>query len=79
MISSEVEAALERTTGDRETTVRGVRLCDIVDKFLNQHCLADTGTPEKANLASASVGSEEVYNFNTGLEDFGRMGSDLEG
>jgi hypothetical protein len=48
-----------------------VRLCDIIDKFLNQHCLADTGTPEKANLAPTSVGSEEVYDLNTGLKNLG--------
>jgi hypothetical protein len=63
-----VTTALKYTTEDWETTVR---LRDIVDKFLDQHCLADTGTPEKANLASTSIGSEEVYDFNTSLKNFG--------
>ena len=47
-----------------------MRLRKIVDEFLSQHCLADNGTSEKANLASTSIGSEEVYDFDTCLEDF---------
>jgi hypothetical protein len=46
-------------------------LCDIVDKFLNQHGLADTSTSEETNFTTTSVGSEEVDDLDTRLEDFG--------
>jgi hypothetical protein len=65
------------TVEDRETTVC---LHDIIGKFLDQHCLADTGTPKKANLASTSIGSEEVYDFDTSPKEFflAQMGSNLK-
>jgi hypothetical protein len=68
MRSSDITAALKYTIEDQETTMR---LRNIVDKFLDQHCLADTGTAEKATLASTSIGSEEVYDFDTSLKNFG--------
>jgi hypothetical protein len=46
-----------------------MRLCDVVDKFLDQHCLANTGTPKKANLAPTSIGSKKVHNFDAGLKN----------
>jgi hypothetical protein len=44
---------------DRETTTS---LGNIVHEFLSQHGLADTST--------TSVGSKEVEDLNTGLQDF---------
>ena len=54
------------TAEDRETTVR---LSDVVDKLLNEHSLADTGTTEETNLSTTSVGSKEIDNLDTGLEN----------
>lgn len=55
-----------RTAEDGETTVR---LGDVVDELLNQHSLADTGTTEETNLSTTSVGSKEVDDLDTGLQD----------
>ena len=55
-----------RTAEDGETTVR---LGDVVDELLNQHGLADTGTTEETNLSTTSVGSKEIDNLDTGLEN----------
>ena len=49
-------------------------LSDIVDEFLNQHSLADTGTTEETDLATTSIGSEEVDDLDTGLQDLGGGG-----
>jgi hypothetical protein len=46
-------------------------LSDVVDKFLNQHGLADTGTAEQTNLSTTSVGGKQVDNLDTSLQDFG--------
>jgi hypothetical protein len=54
------------TAEDGETTVG---LGDVVDELLNEHSLADTGTSEETNLSTTSVGSEEVDNLDTGLEN----------
>ena len=59
---------MERTAEDRETTMG---LGDVVDQFLNQHGLADTSTTEQTNLSTTGVGSEQVNDLDTGLQDFG--------
>jgi hypothetical protein len=59
---------LTDTGKDRVTTVG---LGNVVDEFLNQHSLADTGTTEKTNFTTTGVRGEEVDNLDTSLEDFG--------
>ena len=44
-------------------------LGDVVDKFLNQDSLSDTGTSEKTNFSTTGVGSKQVDNLDTRLED----------
>ena len=44
-------------------------LGDVVDELLNQHSLADTGTTEETNLSTTGVGSKEVDDLDTGLQD----------
>ena len=51
-----------------------MRLGDVVDELLDEHSLADTGTTEKTNLATTSVGGEEVDDLDTGLQDLGGSG-----
>jgi len=46
-------------------------LGDVVDEFLDQHGLANTGTAEQTNLSTTGVGGEEVENLYTGLQDLG--------
>ena len=55
-----------RTAEDGETTVR---LGDVVDELLNQDSLSDTSTTEETNLSTTSVGSKEIDNLDTGLEN----------
>ena len=49
-------------------------LGDVVDELLNEHSLADTGTSEETDLATTSIGSEEVDDLDTGLKDFSSGG-----
>ena len=56
-------------TGENRVTTVG--LGNVVDQFLNQHSLADTGTAEKTNLATTSVRGEEVDDLDAGFEHFG--------
>lgn len=53
------------TAENGDTTVG---LGDVVDKFLDEHGLADTCTTEETNLATTSVGGEEVDDLDAGLE-----------
>src|SRR6266404_1453980 len=53
------------TAENRKATVC---LCNVVDKFLNQYCLADTSATEKANLATTGIRSKEVNHFNTSFQ-----------
>ena len=46
-------------------------LGDVVDEFLNQHGLANTGTTEQTNLSATGVGGKQVDNLDTGLQDLG--------
>ncbi len=39
-------------------------LGDVVNQFHDKHSLADTSTAEKTNLASLSVWTQEVNNFD---------------
>ena len=43
-------------------------LCNIVDKLLDQHGLADTGTTEQTDLSTTCVRSEEVDDLDTSLK-----------
>jgi peptide chain release factor 1 len=45
-----------------------VLLRDVVDELHDEDGLAHTSTTEEANLATTSVGSEEVHDLNAGLE-----------
>jgi len=60
-------STLTDTSEYGETTVG---LGNVVDKFLNQHGLTDTGTTEKTNLTTTGVWSNQVNNFDTRLENF---------
>jgi len=51
-----------------------MRLSDVVDKLLNEHSLADTSTTEETNLATTSVGSEEIDDLDTSLKNFSGRG-----
>lgn len=44
-------------------------LGNVVDKFLNQHSLADTGTTEKTDFTTTGIRSEEVDDLDTGFEN----------
>ena len=44
-------------------------LGDVVDELLDQHSLADTGTTEKTNLSTTGIGSQEVDDLDTSLEN----------
>lgn len=46
-------------------------LGDVVNELLNQDSLSDTGTSEETNLSTTSVGSEEIDDLDTGLQNFG--------
>ena len=61
-------------TDTGEDGVTTVSLGDVVDKLLDQDGFTDTGTTEKSNLSSTSVGGEEVDDLDTGLEDLGLGG-----
>jgi hypothetical protein len=45
-------------------------LSDVVDEFLNQYGLPDTGTTGQANLSTTGVGDKQVGNLDTGLQYF---------
>jgi hypothetical protein len=45
-------------------------LGNMVDEFLNQHGLPDTGTTEQANLCTMGVGGKQVDKLETGLQYF---------
>src|SRR5262249_2129375 len=51
---------------DRDTTVR---LGDVVDELLDEHRLADARAAEQADFAALPVGSEEVDDLDSGLEN----------
>ncbi len=44
--------------------------CDVVDQFLNQNGLADTGTAEQADLAALGIWCQQVNDLDAGDEDF---------
>ena len=49
-------------------------LGDVVNEFLNQHSLSDTGTSEETNLSTTSVGSEEIDDLDTCFQHLGGGG-----
>jgi hypothetical protein len=51
-----------------------VGLGDVVDKLLNEHSLADTGTTEETNLSTTGVGGEKIDDLDTSDEDLSRGG-----
>src|SRR3989442_14262241 len=42
---------------------------DIVDEFLDDNGLADTGATESSNFTAFHEGADEVNNFDTGFKD----------
>jgi len=67
---------LTDTAEDGETTMG---LGDVVDEFLNQHSLSDTGTSEETNLSTTGVRREKVDDLDTGLQNLGGGGLVDEG
>src|SRR5450432_685382 len=53
-----------------EHRITAMRLGDVVDQFLNQHGLADTGAAEQADLAALGVGRQQVDDLDAGDENF---------
>ena len=43
---------------------------DVINQFLNQNGLADTGTAEQTDLAALGVGADQVNDLDAGLENF---------
>jgi hypothetical protein len=54
-------------TENRETTARSFR--SVVDKFLDQDGFPDTSTIDETNISTAGVGSPEVDDLDTNLEN----------
>lgn len=56
-------------------------LGDVVDELLNEHSLSDSSSSEKSNLSSTRVGSEEIDDLDSSLEDLGggRLVDELRG
>ena len=44
-------------------------LSDIVDKFLDEHCLADSCSTEKSDLSALQVRLKKIYDLYTGEKD----------
>jgi peptide chain release factor 1 len=49
-------------------------LGDVVDEFLNQHGLSDTGTAEETNFTATGIGGKEIDDLDAGFEDLGGGG-----
>ena len=43
---------------------------DVINQFLNQNGLADTGTAEQTDLAALGIGADQVNDLDAGLENF---------
>jgi hypothetical protein len=65
-VRTKIKIHLAHTTKDGETTMA---LSDVVDELLNRHSLSDADTTKEAKFSTTSVGSEQVDNLDTGLED----------
>src|SRR5947209_3835887 len=62
--------ALARTLADAgEHGIAAVRLRDVVDELHDQHCLADAGAAEEADLAALRIRREQVDDLDAGLEN----------
>ena len=64
----------------------GICLCDIVDQFLDQYGLSDTGTAEEADLAALGIGLDQIddldpceQHFRAGAEVFEGRGFGVYG
>ncbi len=62
-----------------ENGVSAVLCCDVTDELLNEDGLTYAGTSEESDLTALLVGAEEVYDLDTGLEEFAFGGLFLEG
>jgi hypothetical protein len=72
--------ALTGTLADTsEDGVTTVGLGDVVDELLNEDSLADTGTTEETDLATTSIGGEEIDDLDTRDENLGGGGLLSEG
>src|SRR5690606_2947523 len=52
-----------------EHRIAAMRLRNVVDEFLNQNRLADTGAAEQADLAAARIGGQQVEHLDAGDQD----------
>ena len=59
--------------------ITAMRLGDVVDELHDEHCLADAGATEEADLAATGIGGQQVHDLDTGHEDFllGRLVDEL--
>ena len=55
-------------TGKNRESVMFLR--NVVDKFLDEHRLADSRATEKTDLAAFQIRFEKVNDFDSGVEDF---------
>jgi hypothetical protein len=54
-----------------EDRVSSVSLGDVVDELLDENGLSDSSSSEESNLSSTGVGSQEVDDLDSRLEDLG--------
>jgi hypothetical protein len=59
------------TAKDGETTMS---LGNVIDQFLNQDGLSDTGTAKETNFTTTSIGRQQIDNLDASFQDFGRRG-----
>jgi len=45
-------------------------LGDVIDEFLNEDSLSDSGSSEKSDLTTSGIGSEEIDDLDTGDQKF---------
>ena len=57
-------------TNTREDRNTIVALGNIVNQFLNQNGLTNTGTTEQTNLTTTNIWSQQVNNLDPGFQDF---------
>jgi hypothetical protein len=58
--------------------VTSVRLGDIINKFLNEHCFSYSGTSEKSNFTSSGIWSQQIDDLDTSNQQFGSRSLFLE-
>jgi hypothetical protein len=62
-----LSGSLSDTGEDGVTTVS---LGDVVDEFLNDDSLSDSGTSEKSDFTTSGIWSQHINDFDTGDQDF---------